>query len=749
MKAKKHLLLKYTLFISSFCFPFLIAKTGMATELTSNPLSASETIETMFSEHHHENDVIEEPPVETYKLESTMNYVQHPMILSAQTYDLNIDGNWHRLKAENSGYPEDANGYHMRMYYRVTDYNPLKSQATIQLQQEAWADYGLLNYYTSCAKVYVDGQSHSLWHFPRQYGYRHDDGSYTNGYSWSDGHHDKRYHTMTITGYGKHTIKTVDYKMAGNTQVQSEFVTTINIPEPKYTNTIYHWKNVGTGGDNASGTHKLVGSTSFTGTYNKSTTIPNHAKTIKGYHCTNTLGSGSFGPSWKTFNVGDRYTQPAGSVVFETYYNPNTYTVTYQGNGGVWNGKTSWQNKATYDRNYKIENGFFSKPGYEFVGWKGSDGKDWKPGSTWKWAYDSNVTLTAQWKPKTYTVTYQGNGGVWNGKTSWQNQATYNQNYKIENGFFTKSGCEFLGWKGSDGKNWKPGSTWKWTYDFNVTLTAQWNNKPVVTKADFYWPKGKPLDNALLKEGKVYVPKQSGITNVTWKDLKYGDSKITVKDVEDGDLSNKVQIKTIKAPDGTTESQINTNKTGKHTVSYTVKDSHGCVVEFTRNVIVMEAPTPIVNGSDQWYYVGDAVSRKDVLEKVEAHDDFDGDISSQIEIPNLNNIKTNKVGDYEITLNIKNSFGKTATITITVHIVDFAGDTEGKGLQTIRFISDDCGTTSGKDYCLPYLKNNSKWIQDTQLKNQLKTSLSKTDESEAIKTYNFSNKDIKQMKRNK
>jgi hypothetical protein len=119
-----------------------------------------------------------------------------------------------------------------------------------------------------------------------------------------------------------------------------------------YTNYIYHWKYVGTGGDNGDGTFKHMGTTSFTGTCASAVTIPtSHIQSYTGHHNDGIAGSYWGTSSWSDKTIGSTFTQPAGSVNIEYYYFPDTYTVSYNANGG--SGAPSSQTK-TYGKNLTL-----------------------------------------------------------------------------------------------------------------------------------------------------------------------------------------------------------------------------------------------------------------------------------------------------------------------------------------------------------------------------------------------------------
>lgn len=87
----------------------------------------------------------------------------------------------------------------------------------------------------------------------------------------------------------------------------------------------------------------------------------------------------------------------------------NKYTVSYNANGGT--GSMS-NDTATYDSAFKTKQNAFSKTGYTFNGWNekaDGTGTAWslasngvyESGKSWTWKYTKNITLYAQWTPRT------------------------------------------------------------------------------------------------------------------------------------------------------------------------------------------------------------------------------------------------------------------------------------------------------------------------------------------------------------
>ncbi len=107
------------------------------------------------------------------------------------------------------------------------------------------------------------------------------------------------------------------------------------------------------------------------------------------------------------------------------YPNPNTYTITYYGNGGSSDQYgTSWSNTATYDSTYTVESNWYTRTGYTFAGWTtNSDGTDDGYGWTgWSgtWKYDNGqygisnnaLNLYARWSVNSYTLSITKGTGV-------------------------------------------------------------------------------------------------------------------------------------------------------------------------------------------------------------------------------------------------------------------------------------------------------------------------------------------------
>lgn len=87
---------------------------------------------------------------------------------------------------------------------------------------------------------------------------------------------------------------------------------------------------------------------------------------------------------------------------------PNNYTITY--NPGKGSGETITQ-KITYNQLFTTKTGpelNFAYEGYNLAGWKNdtNPSETLSPGTQYQYTYTSNITLTAQWQGKKFTIKY-------------------------------------------------------------------------------------------------------------------------------------------------------------------------------------------------------------------------------------------------------------------------------------------------------------------------------------------------------
>ena len=146
------------------------------------------------------------------------------------------------------------------------------------------------------------------------------------------------------------------------------------------------------------------------------------------------------------------------NMKLKAVWEARTFTVTYV----LLNGETRTETVA-YGQNVTL--GEEPRTGYTFVGWKDGE-KVYHAGETI--TVTGDMTLTAVWKDRTFTVTYV----LLNGKTRTET-ADYGKTVTL--GEEPRTGYTFVGWK--DGENvYRAGETITVTGD--MTLTAEWKKLP-------------------------------------------------------------------------------------------------------------------------------------------------------------------------------------------------------------------------------------------------------------------------------
>lgn len=139
------------------------------------------------------------------------------------------------------------------------------------------------------------------------------------------------------------------------------------------------------------------------------------------------------------YSAGGSYTANSAITLY-AIWQAKTFTVSYNANGG--SGAPSSQTK-TYGVNLKLSATKPTRSGYSFSGWATSatGSVTYQSGGT----YTANkaVTLYAVWTQKTYSVTYNANGGT--GAPASQTKV-YGANLTLSSTKPTRAGYIFTGW---------------------------------------------------------------------------------------------------------------------------------------------------------------------------------------------------------------------------------------------------------------------------------------------------------------
>ena len=206
--------------------------------------------------------------------------------------------------------------------------------------------------------------------------------------------------------------------------------------------------------------------------------------TDDGYGWTNWSGT------WKYDN--GQYGINNNKLVLYARWNPKSYTINYNANGGS---GTMSSSTVSSGSSVTIKNNAFTKEGYTFAGWTTNsngtdDGYRWVEGWSGIWNYDNGqyginnnkLVLYARWTSNKYTISYNANGG----SNAPSNQSkTYGNNISLSSSKPIRTGYTFIGWNTSSngsGTSYSAGATY--SNNANVTLYAQWRINKVYIKLD-------------------------------------------------------------------------------------------------------------------------------------------------------------------------------------------------------------------------------------------------------------------------
>lgn len=229
-----------------------------------------------------------------------------------------------------------------------------------------------------------------------------------------------------------------------------------------------------------------------------------YSPTISGYTPSKSSVSGSFSSESSSATV---------------YYYESTYTISFNANGG--SGAPSSITKKHFT-NATLPTATPSRTGYTFKGWGTSSSTSYaayQPGSTFY--TNANTTLYAVWASKTYTISYDANGG---GGAPGSQRKTHDIKILIPTVEPVRNGYTFLGWgvsKTSTSPTYQPG---EWYYsNISRTLYAVWQkNAPTsyTVSYDANGGSGAPGSQTKTQDATLTLsstkPTRSGYTFLGW-----------------------------------------------------------------------------------------------------------------------------------------------------------------------------------------------------------------------------------------
>ena len=234
-----------------------------------------------------------------------------------------------------------------------------------------------------------------------------------------------------------------------------------------------------------------------------------YSPTISGYTPSKSSVSGTFSSESSSATV---------------YYYESTYTISFNANGG--SGAPSSITKKHFT-NATLPSDKPYRTGYTFKGWGTSSSASYaayQPGSTFY--TNANTTLYAVWSAKTYTISYNANGG--SGGPGSQTK-THGIKMLISRVEPTRSGYTFLGWSTSpsaSSASYQPG---EWYYaNADLTFYAVWKkNAPATYTVSYDANGGSGAPGSQTKTENVTLtlspvsPRRTGYTFKGWATNKF------------------------------------------------------------------------------------------------------------------------------------------------------------------------------------------------------------------------------------
>ena len=276
---------------------------------------------------------------------------------------------------------------------------------------------------------------------------------------------------------------------------------------------------------------------------------------------------------------------PASSTTIYAKWNINTYSVSYNANGGT--GETVKQD-VDYDDIFKLQNNNFTKEGYNFDSWNtkadGSGNKYLALAEVSKLTKENNgeIILYAIWTPISYTVIFKNNGGT--GKMA-DLELTYTQNVKLTKNIFTKEGHTFKGWSTKSAATTPDFTDEDYVMNLTnvdnseITFYAIWEINEYSVK---FISEGKTVSTITVEYGTTFgVLDEPTVTKVghsyTWK-------------INDAAVSNDYQIKSdVEIIAAFVKNTYTVSFVVDNKPVYTVTREYGAELDFSEYIDELEA----------------------------------------------------------------------------------------------------------------------------------------------------------------
>ena len=219
-----------------------------------------------------------------------------------------------------------------------------------------------------------------------------------------------------------------------------------------------------------------------------------------------------------TYKAGDKLLLTR-SLTLYAVWSIRTYTVSYDANGG--SGAPAAQVKI-HGVGLSLSDTVPTRANYEFGGWSVSpDGAAADYNSRDVYAENISVTLYAVWRPHSYKITFDANGGS---GAPVSTEKFYGIDATLPSGIPAKSGFGFAGWSDSKTGSVKylPGAVY--TANGNATLYAVWTTEKYDVTFDANGGINTPSVHSLAKNLDLIIPltipEKTGYTFLGWSESR-------------------------------------------------------------------------------------------------------------------------------------------------------------------------------------------------------------------------------------
>ncbi|WP_423364103.1 InlB B-repeat-containing protein [Mycoplasma sp. P36-A1] len=229
-----------------------------------------------------------------------------------------------------------------------------------------------------------------------------------------------------------------------------------------------------------------------------------------------------------------------------------TYKLNFDSNSGKGSMK---ELEMKLNETKKLSKNSFVKDGYQFIGWSSSKTNaenniiSYQDQQDYTYKDEKNITLYASWKPNTYNISFNPNGGE--GMMS-NIKVNFNETILLEKSKFIKTDSDFIGWaiSKSDAKNgivsYDDNQEYKHNISNDIELHAVWDKKKI--NISFYANQGNGTMTSLNVNSTDYITlpinsfKRKGFHFIGWSTtienankgiVKYEDrEKLTVSKIK-------------------------------------------------------------------------------------------------------------------------------------------------------------------------------------------------------------------------